>query len=421
MMKLKASILAVSLALSGAAWAKEMPQKIDFSQAMSIAKMPPEVDLLTLQQSRIESNRTLDSAALGVQHGIRGLVGAREYKSDSDDWYQLYLVSELPIDLHDQQGVIDTRSALQTQANQLRKAFAQGLFRLNVLDAYADVLRSDAEYRVANEQMAIDYIRFDKIKERHAVKRVSDPDLAQAEANYQSSFLAFRLAGERLKQTRMILAEVMGYPNTPPSDVLSLDWKPYQERLKTVVPEDIGVWFTQLAEKNPEIMSYDVRAKALEQKIKQAQLALEPSLTARSQLGTQTDWTNKEGRWALSLNFSMPLSDAGQTDAQVAILRTEQASLKVKKRQALMRFRTELQRIYTDLIQIKSRLQSLKVRQTFSDWYLDKNRALYEMERAATLGDSFVEMSRVQLEELDINIDLAKNLERLDVLLGDKR
>lgn len=419
-MKLKRSLIAMSLAFSGWAFAEGMPNQIDYAQALELAKTAPEVELISAQQAGIQAQQQLDQSGFGVRHSIQGLTGFREYKSESDDWYQMYLVSELPIDIQGEAALINERSALQMQAKASQKAFVQGLYELNILEAYTNVLHSDAQYRVANEQMAIDYIRFDKVKERHAVQRVSDPDLAKAEADYQASFLAYQLAGERLKQTRMMLAELMGYPNNPPSDVLSIEWSVYKSRLKDL-PQDIGEWFKALEQKNPDIQSYDLRIQAVDQQIEQARLALGPSLSATSRLGTQTDWVNKEGRWALSLNFSMPLSDAGQTDAQVALLKTQQSRLTAKKRQALQMYRTQLQTIYTNLVHLKSRLQSLKVRQTFSDWYLDKNRALYEMERAATLGDSFVEMSRVQLEELEINIDLAKNLERLDVLLGDKR
>jgi len=59
--------------------------------------------------------------------------------------------------------------------------------RIDRMARYFDVLLADLEYIRDNEAMAVDYVHFDRIKDRHALGQVSDIDLKEGESVDQHS------------------------------------------------------------------------------------------------------------------------------------------------------------------------------------------------------------------------------------------
>ena len=79
------------------------------------------------------------------------------------------------------------------------------------------------------------------------------------------------------------------------------------------------------------------------------------------------------------------------------------------------------------ILEVWGELQSLKVAQQsaqaeteFRDLYLDRSRALYELEVTSDLGDAMVKTTAVRYQTMKTNFMMALAWARLDALLGRK-
>jgi hypothetical protein len=55
----------------------------------------------------------------------------------------------------------------------------------------------------------------------------------------------------------------------------------------------------------------------------------------------------------------------------------------------------------------------------YSELYLDKSRALYEMEVRSTLGDAMITVTKAQYEALKADLDMAYAWAKMDALTGN--
>src|SRR6056297_2222008 len=54
--------------------------------------------------------------------------------------------------------------------------------RITILEAYFDVILADLAFARDNEAMALEFVRFDRLQDRHELKQASDLELYEAEA-----------------------------------------------------------------------------------------------------------------------------------------------------------------------------------------------------------------------------------------------
>ena len=134
--------------------------------------------------------------------------------------------------------------------------------RLNVVKAYLNVLLADFQYRIDNEAMAVEYVSYDKVKDRHAIGQLSDVDLLLSEQKYQNSLVKRQQAEQMQLQTRIELANVIGLPDTRPDELKLPDLKAFNNRLVKDV---------QLQDLQKQVLANNPQLKALKQ-AQQAQI-----------------------------------------------------------------------------------------------------------------------------------------------------
>ncbi|CAN8141760.1 hypothetical protein THIOSC15_3170007 [uncultured Thiomicrorhabdus sp.] len=106
-------------------------------------------------------------------------------------------------------------------AEKIRFEAQRELHKISVIEPF-DAILADFQFRIDNEAIAIEYIAFDKTKDRHSLGRVSDVDLLQAESNYQTALLNRSRSEQNLLKMRLFLANTLGYAEARP-DKLQLD------------------------------------------------------------------------------------------------------------------------------------------------------------------------------------------------------
>ena len=158
---------------------------------------------------------------------------------------------------------------------------------------------------------------------------------------------------------------------------------------------------------------------AAQQQAKASQYAGNPVIRGEMTLGEYERETASTHKASAGLVLEVPLYTGGRVDAEKA-----KANAKVLEKQAELRamelsIREQAAEQLFLLESLKADLEALQVSEDYGEIYLDKNRALYELEVASDFGDAVVRVSRVILNKIRSELNYALTEARLAALMGN--
>jgi outer membrane protein TolC len=128
--------------------------------------------------------------------------------------------------------------------------------------------------------------------------------------------------------------------------------------------------------------------------------------------------TNSTNPLGAGLVLEVPLLTGGARDAAVAEawaeLRSSQAQLAATEHA----LRQQVLGLWLRLGNLRNKLEALMVRGDYRELYLDRSRALYELEVKTDLGDAMTEMSAVRLDVAHAEFELMMTQAKLAALAG---
>jgi outer membrane protein TolC len=279
---------------------------------------------------------------------------------------------------------------------------------------YFDVLLADLKYAWDNENMAMQYVQYDRARERYNLKQVSDVELLQKESNYQIA-LTQRSASETMQRTsRALLAVAIDRPGELSTRLL----KPGLNIDQRILP-DLDELISTAIERNNTL-------KALRKRETSARLAHEaetrqfrPTLNASFEAFDYSRNTPSRDDLRARLNLVIPLTESGLNRSEIARTRATwlQASANVLQYEA--RLRNKVANYWHDLLKLQSRKKELEVSFARAEIELDKARGEYELEIKTDLGDAMVNISRMNYERARNRYDTALAWMQLSMLTGD--
>ena len=289
--------------------------------------------------------------------------------------------------------------------------------KIQIMQAYFNVLLADFQYRIDNEAMAIAYVGLDKAKDRLALKRMSDVDYLKIETEYEKVLVKRTRSEFRQLQTRLALANLMGLPQARPDELTLPKLKQFSKR--DVGALDLERLQQQVIDSNAsiQVLKQQIQAGLLEMQSKQTQS--KPTISLDAWAGQLSSYPEvREGRWKIGLLMDMPLYDGGAIEAEVNQAKAKNlqldAQIKIKE-QAL---RDEVADIYFQLKMLKSEKSQNQKFGDYSDLYLDYSRALYENESATDLGDAMVRLSQANYNQISWQFKQALLWSKLDLLMA---
>jgi outer membrane protein TolC len=116
--------------------------------------------------------------------------------------------------------------------------------------------------------------------------------------------------------------------------------------------------------------------------------------------------------------LTVPLYTGGRVDAGVAAQRAKVYEAQANLEQARYQLRQQLLDSWLGLQALRLQRGQALSEQRYRDLYLDRSRAIYEMEVRSDLGDSMVRLSEAQLAVAETDYRIALAWEELDMLLG---
>ncbi|HER35304.1 MAG TPA: hypothetical protein ENO19_07540, partial [Halothiobacillaceae bacterium] len=309
----------------------------------------------------------------------------------------------------------DREAAAAARVDSARLAFLDETKRqrLALLQAYFDVLLADQRYQTLNERMAIFFIRYDRARDRRELGQTSDYDIAVFERDYQEVLLERSQADADRRLTRRRLAELAGRPDSLPRDLEAPDLSALFEREVPAVDALIDT-----------ALERDLRLKALRRQRDGSEAALKAARAGNlpSVHGEiNADYYTREGAtrdpFRAGVYLKFPLFRGGAHDAEIAAAQADRMAAVAdlaERESAIRRYATELVemiRLYQTAGQ-----QRVVALENFAELNFMRKQTLYQMEKAADLGDAMVEMSVAQLERKRTTYALAMRWAELSLL-----
>lgn len=301
----------------------------------------------------------------------------------------------------------------EIQSSELKLTQARSEYQINLMSAFFDVLLADLTYIRENEALATSFIKYDRLRMRRDLGQHSDIEVLEAEKDYQA--VRVRLYRSRGMQqiTRNHLANMMNRPKELMAEVAEPKLNYLEQKLA-----DVEVLHKEALDNNPYLNALRQQVQASENRLKAARAGNRPVLNGRLSVSDYVREMGNYNDYEASLILDVPLWSGGSVQANVAKQLANLKDIQARLRNAEMNIHQAVLEAWQRLDVLRVERQEAKSIINYRDLYLDRSRALYEMEVKTDLGDSMVQVSDARLKQAQARFKTALALARLNALLG---
>jgi outer membrane protein TolC len=290
---------------------------------------------------------------------------------------------------------VATRFDADDRADGMLLAHARQHRRTKILRCYLGVLLADLTFTLENEAMAMAYVRMNRARERHTLGQVSDIALAERSSRYQAARRQRYAAEAAQRASRSRLALALNRPGElatlllPPRLPGNHDQRPELEEIEARALND-----------NTRLQALRLRMQAARQRLEATRKAADSAPKDEA----------RESDGMISRERLLSAAAAGH-QAELVRLQSRLGKLQLDVRQAILDAWLELETLY-------AARQAASDYADYRDLYLDLNRALYEQEVNADLGDAMVKTSEARLGSVQAEFAIARTWARIRLLTG---
>ena len=411
-------ILSVTVSFAQETDSKPLPSPLTLEYALTLADQAhPDLELAHARLKLSEANEATTKAETGLDitteirpqyvQPANPIFGPQT----SDNQAHLYLTKRL----YDFGATSTRREAAKLTVDSSKYAYldARQKRRLEIMRRFFDVLLADMRYMVDNEAMAHTFVKYDRVRERHRLGRISDVDLAASETSYREQLVRRTRAQIDQRATRQQLAIVLNRPGQLSATLTQPAIKGNDRK----IPE-----FDELLKR---VQAANPTAQGLRKEVEAAELAMKvarkkrgPTIDAELQGSYFERNIGSRDNWRAGINLRVPLYQGGKVDAEIAQmdahLHNKRAELKKTEYDLRQHLLTLLQKL--ELLTVER--ETARIRSDYRDLYLDRSRALYEMEAQVSLGDAMTKLTEAQWRAARVEFELAMTWAQIDALGG---
>lgn len=396
----------------------KLPEPLTLEYALSLAdEVTPN---LQLYQADIAAAQAGIKAAESLS-GFNSLLEARarwvdpaDLASDQDsDDHRLGIIATQTLYDFGRSYAAETSAQHSLEASKLLYFDARQRRRIEIMQRYFDVLLADLRFFRYNEEMATAFLAMDRMRDRRELGQASDLDVLEKEVeNQRIRHLRYKSENEQ-RRTRALLAQALNRPEQLSATLA----KPKLPQLKRKLDEVEK--YQQLAKiNNPLLKSFQLQVIATEQKVKEARAIYNPTLQGKVEAYSYSRELGSSDNWRAGVTLEVPLTTGGNSDARVATAQAQLYRARAKLRDRQFVVQQAVLETWLELGSLRIRLDEMHANSEYRELYLDRSRALYEMEVKTDLGDAMVKVSEAErnLRQIEFNIALA--WARLEALTG---
>ena len=395
-----------------------LPDPLTLDYALGLGDEPhPLLRSVTAEHDAAAAERELAESAYGLNAGLNAAAVWSEPadlaldQTYNDSRAGVYLRKRL-YDFGRTRGLV-AAAAAEASGSALRVADTRLQRRLDILESYLNVLLADLRFRVQDEAMAIAYVRLDRANDRHELGQMSDVDRLAVDTVYQETRSARVMAQAAQRTARVRLAEALNRPGQL-SGTLT---EPAMDAVEGDVP-DLAALTAEVLQASPRVQALRAATEAARERLQAARALERPVISARADANEYHRETGSTDPWAVGLELEVPLFTGGRGAAERARARAQLARSEAELARLQSELRQTVQSLWEEIQVLLSSRDETRTRLDYRELYLDRSRALYEMEFNADLGDAMVESSAARLHQAELDYRLLLNWARLNVLRG---
>ncbi len=292
--------------------------------------------------------------------------------------------------------------------------YALNQHRLTIMAAYFDVLLADFHNGRNEEDVKITFVYADRAENRNELGMVSDIDLLEARSSYQVSRTRLHRSRALQRTTRANLANALNRPEDLPSDLHVPDLLGNNRE----VPESVDVWLSVSEKQNPLLRALQAKVISKQKQLVSARDIANPVLTSEVEVSAYTRESGGYDNWRAGVSLNMPLPTSGKTKAAVADGRARLLKVRAELEQERRQVRQDVLESWSDLRTLKIEGDRVEAAMDFRDLYLDRSRALYQLEVKTDFGDAMIRSHEAHLDQMRNKFKLALTWARIEALLG---
>lgn len=396
--RILAALLLVVVGPAAAVEEAPLPEPLSLEDALAFARPDlPAIEMALAAREASAADLAEAESLSGVRLSAIGRLSAirpsyRAYdRSNNDSSFRIALTKRL-YDFGYSEA-LEESARLAGDGSEWRHLRARQRAHLEIMRSFYDVILADLQFARDNEAMAGAFIDADRARDRHELKRLSDVTLLELEAAYQEALRA-RSESEALQRAaRSRLAIAMGRPN----DLVSELVHPQAPDTQVPLPEYEDL-LAEVMRDNPELKALRAGVESAEAGVEAARMGHGPVLSGELDASVYNRTTNSTHPLAAGLVLEVPLLTGGAKDAAIAQARAELRSSRAKLTATEHALRQKVLDLWLGMGTLRRQLEALQVRGDYRELYLDRSRALYELEVKTDLGDAMTEISAVRLD-----------------------
>jgi outer membrane protein TolC len=279
-------------------------------------------------------------------------------------------------------------------------------------------LLADIVYNHANETMAVYYVRMDKFRSRAELGQISDIDLLKVENDYRKTFRERNQASSDQRTTRFQLARLIN-PGQLSAELDKPDMEQLQQLSVKRKLDDVEKLYQLAYKHNPRIISLDHQLKSAHLNRQAFQSEKYPIISAHIQAAEYEREFGSSDKFRAGIEITVPLYQAGQENAKIKRASAQVMEIQSKKLQITQDLEQKILELWLKITNLKQQFSDPDFTLEYRDLYLDRSRALYELEVTSDLGDAMVELTQAQLFKAQVLFELAISWAKLDSLIGN--
>lgn len=411
-----AGALAVATAQAGDA---ALPSPLTLADALKLAEAAhPDLALAEARlegaQAGLEQARSTTGTRVNLEltpQWVRPTTGP-DSDSGVDDSRARLLASKRLYDFGRSRALEDA-AGYEIEARTQSWLDARTRRRIEVMARFFDVLLADLRYAADNEAMAHTYVSFDKAREQHALGQISDVALLELEQRYQEALLRRTQSQARQAGSRAQLALALNRPDELPADLA----RPVLPAVQRGIPDYKAVLAEALAH-SPATLALRNEVSAARAAVEAERARRRPVLSAELEAARYDREFLSRDELRATLNLRVPIYQGGEDSAAIAQGLARQHEAEARLARAELELRTTALDLVQQLETLKVAREAARVRLNYRDLYLDRSRALYELEVRTDLGDAMTQVSEAQWAAAEAEFRTALAWARLDALTG---
>ena len=401
-----------------AAAAEPLPQPLTLAQALALAEAShPELDSARAGVALADADTAFAKSRLDAR-GFLDLTPQTVQPANedgfTDDSRARFVVSQPLYDFGRTSAQTRAATAVAGAAGE-RLADTRARRRLTVMNRFFDVVLADLRYAVDNESTASAYVAFDRARERHSLGQVSDIDLLEREHRFQEARSQRAQSLARQRTTRVQLALALNRPDAIPADVTA----PAVPVAWTREPPEFGEVWPRVRAQHPVLQALRREVEAARETVAAEHARRRPVLSAEAEAGYYARELASRDERRASLNLRVPLLHGGEDRALLARAQAQLDERAARLAQAEQDTHAQTWELLQEIEMLRTQREGAKVRSSYRDLYLDRARALYELEQQTDLGDAMIRNTEAAWLAAQIDYRLALAWARLAALSGE--